>query len=339
MRLTDPTGTDLRPAGPLEKRLILDERDASFVRLTAVLSGTVLPAAVLLYVPGVFHWALALPYLAVVGWFVGPYILMLHNAGHRRLFNRRFAVLNHYIVWVLGPLFGQTPETYHAHHLGMHHPENNLPHDLSSTMKYERAGLVSFVRYWARFFFIGLIELAAYMWRHRRLKLLRRLLTGEIAWYGAVAALALLNWRATAVVLVAPFLLARFVMMAGNWAQHAFVDERDPASPYGNSITCINSAYNRRCFNDGYHIEHHATPNRHWTELPDDFLRNRRAYAERDAIVFEGIDFFGVWLLLVMRRFDALARRFVDLRPERPRTHEEIVALLRSRTRPILLRA
>ena len=47
--------------------------------------------------------------------------------------------------------------------------------------------------------------------------------------------------------------------------------------------------------------------------------------------MFEGIDFFQVWAYLMLKRYDALAKRFVELR-ETPRSHEEIVALLKTRT-------
>jgi len=79
--------------------------------------------------------------------------------------------------------------------------------------------------------------------------------------------------------------VSRFGMMAGNFAQHAFVDAAQPENPYRNSLTCINSTYNRRCFNDGYHIGHHVKATRHWTEMPADFIANRERYAQEDAIV------------------------------------------------------
>ena len=122
--------------------------------------------------------------------------------------------------------------------------------------------------------------------------------------------------------------------MAGNWGQHAFVDARSPGNCYRNSITCINTAYNRRAFNDGYHIGHHLSATRHWTEMPADLLRTRQQYIDERAIVFEGVDFFTVWLFLMLRRYDWLARHFVSL-DGREWTEDEVVALLRERTRSI----
>jgi hypothetical protein len=117
----------------------------------------------------------------------------------------------------------------------------------------------------------------------------------------------------------------------GNWGQHAFIDAKRPGDSYVNSITCINSGYNKRCFNDGYHIGHHIKQTRHWTEMPDDFRQNLAKYAEEKALVFEGVDFFVVWLWLMLGRYDWLARRFVHLGPARM-SETEIVGLLRTRT-------
>jgi fatty acid desaturase len=179
------------------------------------------------------------------------------------------------------------------------------------------------------------------MWRlgryhadRRRPALARNLLTGELSFYLLVALGLWLNWQAALVVLIVPFASCRFLMMCGNWGQHAFVDPADPGNPYRMATTFINVRYNRRCFNDGYHVAHHLAPTRHWTELPGDFLANRARYAEHDAIVLAGLDNFMCWALLMMRDYDRLARHFVELRAT-PRSHAEIVALLRARTHAI----
>lgn len=52
------------------------------------------------------------------------------------------------------------------------------------------------------------------------------------------------------------------------------------------------------------------------------------------AIVFSGIDFFMVSVMLWTGRWRGLARRFVRL-DGLPRSDEEVIALLRSRVRPL----
>jgi len=332
--LRDPTYTPPAAPGLVERvaaRLIHDPRDVPFLKLMAVLTATVVPTGIALFVPNAFRWWLAGAHLTLVVYFLGPFVLMLHNTSHRRLFRRPWDLLNQYVPWVLGPFFGESPEAYFTHHVGMHHPENNLDDDISSTLPYRRDRLADFLRYFGRFFFFGFFELTGYFVKKRRRSLLARTLVGELTFYFAVVALLFVNWRATVVVFVVPLIVARFAMMAGNWGQHAFVDEAAPENCYRNSITCINSGYNRRCFNDGYHIGHHLKATRHWTEMPEDFRLHQATYAFEGAIVFEGLDFFGVWLWLMLGRYDRLARRFVELGDTR-RTPEEIVDLLRSRT-------
>ena len=292
LRTTDPTYTapaDPHPLRRFAERFIMDPRDVPFLALMASATLVVIPFAVYLFLPGRFRWWLGFAYLALVMFgYVDRYILMLHNTSHRLLFRPRWRFMNLYIPWVLGPFFGESPETYFGHHLGMHHPENNLEEDLSSTMAYRRDRFSDFMRYWARFFFLILFELPAYLWRKKRDRLARRLLFGELTYMAWVGLMLWVNWRAALFVYVAPVLMVRFLMMAGNWGQHAFIDPARPANCYVNSITCIDTRYNRRCFNDGYHIGHHLRANRHWTEMPGELERNVATYAREGAVIFRG---------------------------------------------------
>jgi hypothetical protein len=216
----------------------------------------------------------------------------------------------------------------------MHHPENNLFDDLSTTMPFQRDRFGHFLRYVGRFYAAGVPELARYMWVRRRFRLFRKMIAGEIGYWVIMAILLVVHWQAALVVFIIPLIFARFAMMAGNWGQHAFIDRTQPANPYRNSITCINSGYNRRCFNDGYHIGHHVKANRHWTEMPVEFNATSATYAKEDAIIFEKVDFFLVWAMLMVKRYDWLARFYVNVgQPERSRA--ELVEFLRERTRLI----
>lgn len=316
-------------------KYIRDERDLPFIYTSLKLSAFVFPMAVLLFWPGMFRWWIAAIYLVVVlGMNLGRFILMLHNTSHRTLFKRKYRALNHYVPWVLGPFFGETPDTYYVHHVLMHHAENNLDRDLSCTMRYQRDSFFGFMHYFLRFFFLGLVELGIYQWRRRNHHFIRRMVAGELGFYVLAIGLTFYNWQASLVVFIIPFVVARFGMMAGNWGQHAFVDATDPGNSYRNTITCINAAYNKTCFNDGYHIGHHVRPTRHWTDMPADFERDVPKYRAEGSIIFEGLDFFLVWGLLMVKRYDVLANKFVDLE-DPPRSKDEIIALLRSRTRRI----
>ncbi|HEY8089071.1 MAG TPA: fatty acid desaturase [Polyangiaceae bacterium] len=333
--LRDPTYRAPSAESAVERtaeRFIHDRRDIPFLRLMAVTSLTVIPTGVVLFVPGQFRWWLAAVHLGLVLYFVGPFVLMLHNTSHRRLFRRPWGILNQYIPWVLGPFFGESPETYFAHHVGMHHPENNLEDDVSSTMSYQRDSVLGFAHYFLTFFFAVLFQLVAYLRRKGRRALLYRCVAGEVLYWSAMVGLCFYDWRPTVAVLIGPFVITRFAMMAGNWAQHAFIDAGAPENCYRNSITCINSTYNRRCFNDGYHIGHHIKQTRHWTEMPGDFQDNLAKYEAEQALVFEGVDFFVVWLWLMLGRYDWLAGRYVHLGRQARPSEGHIIGLLRTRT-------
>lgn len=333
--LSDPTFTQTEESGfdRLALTFINDRRDIPFVRLLLTLTFTVVASGVAMFVFGFRWWHAAIHGVAVL-WFMGPYILMLHNTSHRKFFKTQYARLNHYIPWFLGPFFGETPDTYFAHHVGMHHPENNLAEDVSTTLRYRRDSIWGFTRYFLRFFFGVIIELPSYFVRKKRRSLAYKSVSGELIYFAVVGSLAyFVDWRAAVVVFLGPYVLTRFLMMCGNWGQHAFVDEATPENCYRNSITCINTGYNRRCFNDGYHIGHHIKQTRHWTEMPEDFSSNIATYAKERAIVFSGIDFFLVWLFLMLGRYDWLAKAYVQLDASNKLSESEIIELLRSRTR------
>jgi fatty acid desaturase len=312
-------------------RLLNDPRDAVFVDLM-IQCAAVAALGVGLFFTGRYLWYLAPLYWLLGGlWVLDRFILMLHCTSHRPLFRPAFRRLNLIIPWLLGPFFGQTPDSYFVHHLGMHHREGNGRDDASSTMKYRRDRFDHWLRYLCRFQVIGLIDLFRYLRGLRSRKLIVKLVRGEGIFWLSMIALSFVNAPATLAVFVLPVVLVRLLMMIGNWGQHAFVSPADSSNPYRNSITCINTRYNRRCFNDGYHIHHHVDARCHWTEYPAELEANLERYGAEDAVVFQGIDFFGVWLCLMLRRWEVLARAFVHLPTAPRRTDAEVVALLKER--------
>lgn len=317
--------------------MINDPRDLPFVHLMVQCAVVALMGLALYAVPGPYIWYFAVAYGLVWGlWVLDRYILMLHCTSHRILFKKQYGFLNHVIPRVFGPFFGEPPEGYFVHHMGMHHPENNMHTDLSSTLKYQRDSFVHWVRYFVRFFFFVSFELAYYHFEKKSYRMAARAVVGEYGFWAVVVLLAtFVNLEATLAVFVFPVCLVRILMMAGNWGQHAFVHPDDPSNPYLNSLTCINSRYNRRCFNDGYHIHHHVKARTHWSELPTEFEDNKSTYGAHDAVVFEGIDFFLVWALLMLKQWGILAKCFVQLPGAPQRSKEEIITFMKSRMVPI----
>ncbi|MBL8916541.1 MAG: fatty acid desaturase [Archangium sp.] len=311
--------------------MLYEPRDAVFARLALKNLLIIAPLQIALYVW--FSWWLAAAVWVVqIAWMAPPCILMLHNTMHRPFFKEP-RWLNKAVPFTMSLLFG-IPTGYMEHHVGMHHAENNLRNDLSSTMKYQRDSFLHWLMYVGRFLALIHIELPQYFLKKKRNAMAWRPLKAEAVVIGLMIALSFVNWQATIAAFVVPYFFMRFAMMWGNWGQHAFIDASQPGNSYVNSITCINSTYNQRCFNDGYHIGHHVTQTRHWTDLPRDFLANQERYLKEGCIVFEGIDFFMVSLFLFLKRYDWLAKRFVRM-PGDTRTEEQIIAFLKERTRRI----
>jgi fatty acid desaturase len=335
MNLVDPRVAPEPWYTPWAAAWLNDRRDAVFVGLIVqclVFAGC---GVGLFFVGPALRWLAPIYLVALLALLLDRYTLMLHCTSHRQLFQPKYRALNQLIPWVIAPFFGQTPNTYFAHHMGMHHREENLAGDLSSTMRFQRDSATGWLRYVGRFLSVGLLDLTLYMKRGHRERLMRRIIVGELGYWTVFACLFAVRPAAALVVLAAPLLLIRCLMMAGNWAQHAFIASDKPDNPYNSSITCINSRYNRRCFNDGYHIGHHLDARAHWTELPVEFETNLARYGEQDAIVFDGLDFFMVWLLLMTGSWKRLARAFVQLPGAPVRNTQQVIALLKERVRPI----
>lgn len=310
-----------------------DERDLPFIWLCMKIVFIVIPLAVAtFFIEGIVFWIVGGLFLFAQLFFMGPFILMLHNTSHNIFFKREYKTGNRMIPWALCPFMGQSPDTYFSHHIGMHHAENNMEHDDSSTLPYQRDSFFDFMKYFLRFLFFGIFRLVSYHRFRNKNQFVKKAMVGEITFLAVAIILAYINWKATLLVFVFPLVLVRFLMMSGNWAQHAFIDSNAPENNYLNSITCVNSAYNRRCFNDGYHIGHHLRPHLHWTEMPKDFLKNKDKYAENRALVFEKVDYHMIWAMLMFKRYNSLAKYVVNLNGMYS-SEKEIANLMRERTR------
>ena len=328
--ITDPTYQE-REYSSLDKffiKLIHDKKDLPFVYLTIKISVLMIPVGLLLYMPFVptwLWWILSVFYFYLNTFvFKGPFGLMLHCTSHRTFFKKKYSFLNHYLPWVVGPFFGQTPQTYYSHHIWMHHPENNLMADESTTMKYRRDKFPEFMKYFSDFLFVGMFRLVGYFNKKHRADLVAKCLTGEFLYLALCVGLSFVNLPATFMVFILSFL--------GNWTQHAFVDEHDPGNAYKNSVTCINVKYNHKCWNDGYHISHHIRPGMHWTQHPVFFQEHIDEFAKNKAIIFQGIGFLEIFWFLMWGKYDKLAQYAVNINGTTFASDEEFIALIKERT-------
>lgn len=317
-----------------------DKRDLPFIYLLTTLHLTVISTAIILYTPllkGWWWWAAAIPYFYISQfYFKGRFGLMLHCICHRKCFKTPYQWLHTYITWFVCPFFGHAPEGYFSHHLGMHHIENNMPDDTSSTMGYQRDSLRSFLAYFIKFLFVGVKNTLLYLYHRKRKKLYMRFTLGEYVYLAFCIIMCFVNLKATLLIFIIPLLFARLVMMLGNWTQHAFIDRANPDNLFTSSINCINTKYNDICWNDGYHIIHHLRPGMHYTEMPGEFLKRKDEFACNKAIVFDGIHYLHIFIYLLTKRYDKLADNLVNIN-NMFTSREEAISLMKERTRRISL--
>ena len=315
-------------------RYIRDVRDLPFIYLIFKISIFLLPLAFLIFMPfvqGWVWWLLVVAYQVINTIFRAPFGLMMHAISHRQLFKKKYKNAIYYITWFIGPFIGHSPETYFSHHIGMHHPEGNMPDDDSSTMFYQRDSLRSFIKYVVEFIFTGMYGLITYLRSKKRNKLADNAIQGELIFFTFCILMCLVNWQATVAVFIFTFSISRVLMMLGNWVQHAFVDPENPEDPYKSCITCLNIRFNHIAWNDGYHTSHHAMQTLHYTEHPQAFLKDLDNYARHKAVVFTGLDYVGIFINLMRKRYDVLASYFVNIK-DTFSSDEDIVEMLKSRT-------
>lgn len=200
--------------------------------------------------------------------------------------------------------------------------------------RYQRDKVMHFVHYWMRFLLAIWIELPYYAWVRDRKDMAISATCCGVASICSYYALYQWNPVGTFWVFLLPVFLGSFFLMFGNWSQHIFVDPSKPECNYHLTYNVINTPNNQTSFNDGYHIEHHLSSRRHWTELPDAFNEKLDRYAEEKAIVFDGLDFMAVGFLTLTQNYKVLTQKLVQFR-EPHMSSAEAEAFLRARLVPI----
>jgi fatty acid desaturase len=340
--ITDPQYFGKDKFTPYEKfwlKYINDERDLPFIHLLTRIHLIVLPWAVLFFTPlfkGYIWWLMFIPYAYVSqSYFKGRFGLMFHCICHRRMFKKEYDWMHRWVTWIVCPFFGNTPETYFAHHIAMHHVENNMEDDASSTLNYRRDSPVDFIKYFLRFLVTGFVETFFYFFQRKRKKLYMRLSIGEISYILFCILMSFVNFKATVMILVVPIIYGRFIQAMGNWTQHSFIDKSDPDGHFSSVYNCINNSYNKNCWNDGYHSIHHLNPALHYTEIPATFLKNKEQFVKNRTFIFDGIHYLHIFFWLMTKRYDKLADHIVNI-DNTFSSKQDVIDLMKQRVRKIV---
>ena len=238
----------IRPYVRFARSLVRQPTDVVMITHLLLYFSTSVPSAFVLYQH--FTYLHGFLHLIMQGYYIGTYTLMMHQHIHMRgILSKKYAWFDHLFPYVLDPLMGHTWNSYFYHHVKHHHVEGNGPQDLSSTIRYQRDSPLHFLVYVSRFFFLIWAELPVYFYRKGQYETLAKGLVSEYGCFAFIICMAkFVNFRASLFVLLLPLLFIRLGLMVGNWGQHAFVDEEDPASDFRSSITLIDVPVSRLPF-------------------------------------------------------------------------------------------
>lgn len=279
---------------------------------------------------------------------IGPYFMnfayvytLCHKEGHSRagLFSKDYndsVLLRNVFNWWIGMFYGVLPATFAYGHSINHHRYNNNEWDVISTSDKPRDNFANWVAYLSRYFLYATnISTVAQFSRESNWKIVCKVILGSAWFVSWMIVCGILIGPAFALAYVAfPFFEAGILLAAVNWSWHAFLDPNDPDNEYVQSITILDGTIN--VLNEDSHVVHHQYPGAHWTEHPNHQDKRWEGYIENRASCFRTTHAFEIFGMSVARDYDALARKFVDLKGERdgnPMSHEERVNLMKERLR------
>ncbi len=190
-------------------------------------------------------------------------IVVTHNFLHTPFFksnglNRTFSLFNSMNM-------GLPQIIYKYHHLN-HHRHNNSLEDPSSTFLFGKDGKQEhWIKYCALSFF-----------RDGNLKSWKMAVDKGDSFnlcceLGMVLAfwtfLLTVSWKFFAFIYVPLYFCQWFLAHLENYFEHYMAS--DPDNKYGNSVSVYHPWYNVFMFNEGYHQEHHISPQVHWSKRPE----------------------------------------------------------------------
>ena len=324
----------------LANRVLKDPRDEPILAAAITLGLTAIPIFIAQLVIVEIYWPLVLGFYACV---YGPNIRAfvrsfssMHQEGHKvgGLFKRASVVEkwtgNSFLYMFFAIPMGLTPHA--AAHLQQHHRENAGPLDVYATARYDHANAWHFIVYMVREVMYQQLLVSPYLYFRSKRKpaQMRSMIVGNLLHLALFALLALYSLPIAVLYMLVPWCASNFLMGVIHWSQHAFYGgQQDPKDFMYNTVTLLEKPVNT--LNEGYHACHHHWENVHWSESPELFERIKPELQAAQSLVFRDLSVLDLFLMLMLRRFNALADK---LDWWEPLSQAEKVALLKRRVAP-----
>lgn len=190
-------------------------------------------------------------------------IVITHNFLHTPFFkssilNQAFSVLNSVNL-------GLPQILYKYHHLN-HHRYNNSMEDPSSTYLF---GKNHQQEHWITYSAFSLLrDGTKKAWIQTLQKKEGHFLATEIvAVLIFCGILVFIDWKFFLMMYLPLFYCGWFLAHVENYFEH--YKARAPSDRFGNAVSHYSKIYNILMFNEGYHQEHHISPQEHWTKRPE----------------------------------------------------------------------
>lgn len=241
--------------------------------------------------------------------------VLVHREGHEHLgiFKPQYRFFNYWpMQWLVGPFFGQVPNSYGVAHNKIHHRYDNGLDDVHTNLDLDRSKFTSFVIYVPRFllYWAGVSPLAYFLY-HKEYVLARKMAKGMFYHLSLFLVFAYWNPVFAIAYLAFPFFEAVIFFSGISYLWHCWVDPADPYNPYVTSVTILKGHDN--IWNEDYHVIHHDVPNLHWSEAPKHYEENKHIYAQNKATIFEDTEEGAMLFWMLSGNWDQLAAHFVDL--------------------------
>lgn len=189
-------------------------------------------------------------------------IVITHNFLHTpffssQFFNRCFSTLNSMNL-------GLPQILYKYHHLN-HHRHNNSMEDPSSTYLMGKDGQQEHWIPYSAFSLLrdGTQKAFAQTMQKKEGHLLLAELVAVLVFWGIFISI---DWKFFVFAYAPLFYVGWFLAHIENYFEH--FKAKAPAVRFGNAVSFYGPIYNMVMFNEGYHQEHHISPQEHWTKRP-----------------------------------------------------------------------